>query len=242
MLSSFARKSSRAAAAGILAASTLLTACTAPVSAPEAKVQAQSRAQARVEARIAKDIEAQAQALTPPAVRVMPVEAEPVAPATQSPLAYVPSGLSPLTAMLLYADKLRQLGSGELAAELSRLGDPADSPTTQMQVALALAQTRAPADLTRALGLMQRVASSTSPEAQPLQPLARALAARYTEQRRVEDDRDRQAQQARDAQRRIDQLNDRIEALRAIERSFARPNAPIQNNGGRTGNGTTPAP
>ena len=28
----------------------------------------------------------------------------------------------------------------------------------------------------------------------------------------------------RDSQRRIDQLNDRIEALRAIERSFARPN------------------
>ena len=242
MLPLFARNSSRAATAGLIAALSLLTACTAPVTAPEAKAQAQSRAQARVEAKIAKEIEAQAQALTPPTVRVMPVEAEPVAPATQSPLAYVPSGLSPLTAMLLYADKLRQLGSGELAAELSRLGDPADSPTTQMQVALALAQTRAPADLARALGLMQRVASSTAPEAQPLQPLARALASRYTEQRRVEDDRDRQAQQARDAQRRIDQLNDRIEALRAIERSFARPNAQIQNNGGRTGNGTTPAP
>ena len=240
MLSSFARQSSRAATVGLLAASSLLMACTAPVSAPEAKAQAQSRAQAKVEAKIAKEIEAQA--LTLPSVRVMPVEAEPLAPATQSPLAYVPSGLNPMSAMLLYADKLRPLGSGELAAELSRLGDPADSPTTQMQVALALAQTRSPADLARALGLMQRVVSSTMPEAQPLQPLARALAARYTEQRRVEDDRDRQAQQARDAQRRIDQLNDRIEALRAIERSFARPNAPIQNNGGRTGSGTAPAP
>ena len=62
----------------------------------------------------------------------------------------------------------------------------------------------------------------------------RALAARYAEQRRVEDDRDKQAQQLRDSQRRIDQLNDRIEALRAIERSFARPNpaapAPAINN------------
>ncbi len=218
-------------------------ACTAPASAPAAKVEAQQRAQAKAEARIAKEIEAQAQALTPPSVRVMPVEAEPIAPATQSPLAYVPSGSSPLSAMLLYADKLRQLGSGELAAELSRLGDPADSPTTTMQVALALAQTRAPADLARALGLMQRVANSPSAEAQPLQPLARVLASRYTEQRRVEDDRDKQAQQARDAQRRIDQLNDRIEALRAIERSFARPTAPSQGNG-RTGNGTgaSPAP
>ena len=91
-----------------------------------------------------------------------------------------------------------------------------------MQLALALAQTRVPADLARALGLLQRVIANPSPEAQPLQPLARALAARYVEQRRVEDDRDRQAQQLRESQRRIDQLNDRIEALRAIERSFAR--------------------
>jgi TolA-binding protein len=73
---------------------------------------------------------------------------------------------------------------------------------------------------------MQRVAANPSADAQPLQPLARALAARYQEQRRVEDDRERQAQQLRDSQRRIEQLNDRIEALRAIERSFARPNSP----------------
>jgi TolA-binding protein len=112
-----------------------------------------------------------------------------------------------------------------------------------MQVALVLAQTRTSADLARALGLMQRVAANASAEAQSLQPLARVLAVRYAEQRRVEDDRDRQVTQVRDAQRRIDQLNERIEALRAIERSFARPSTPAaQTNGGRTGNGTSPAP
>ena len=45
----------------------------------------------------------------------------------------------------------------------------------------------------------------------------------------------------RECQRRIDQLNDRIEALRAIERSFARPNTP----GAPTlppPNGTKPTP
>ena len=72
-----------------------------------------------------------------------------------------------------------------------------------------LAQTRAPADLARALGLLQRVIANPATEAQALHPLARLLAARYQEQRRVEDDRDRQAQQLRDSQRRIDQLNDR---------------------------------
>lgn len=169
---------------------------------------------------------AEADALPPPPVvpRVMPVEAEPRAPATQPASLFTLITQGPVAAMLSYADKMRSLNGGDLAGEISRIGDPGDSPTTQMQLALLLSQTRVPADLARALGLLQRVIANPSPEAQPLQPLARALAARYVEQRRVEDDRDKQVQQLRDSQRRIDQLNDRIEALRAIERSFARPN------------------
>ena len=169
---------------------------------------------------------AEAAALPPPPAvpRVMPVEAEPKAPATQPASLFTLMTQGPVAAMLAYADKVRPLGGAELAAEITRAGDPGDSPNAQMQLALLLAQTRVPADLARALGLLQRVMSNPSPEAQPLQPLARALAARYVEQRRVEEDRDKQAQQVRESQRRIDQLNDRIEALRAIERSFARPN------------------
>lgn len=170
---------------------------------------------------------AEADALPPPPVvpRVMPVEAEPKAPATQ-PAASLFTMLTqgPVSSMLTYADKVRPLNGADLSAEIARVGDPGDSPTAQMQVALLLSQTRVPADLARALGLLQRVIANPAPEAQALQPLARALAARYVEQRRVEDDRDKQVQQLRDSQRRIDQLNDRIEALRAIERSFARPN------------------
>jgi len=161
----------------------------------------------------------------PPAPAITPVEAEPVAPATQPALAFSQYGQGPVVAMLAYADKVRPLSPPELAAELGRLGDLVETPITQTQMALVLAQTRNPADLARALGLLQRVISNPSAEALPLQPLARTLAARFTEQRRVEDDRDRQAQQLKDSQRRIDQLNDRLEAVRAIERSFARPNS-----------------
>lgn len=198
----------------MVAAPLLLTACQTPPPAPETPTAA-----------------AQTPTVAAP-VAVMPVEAEPVAPATQPPLAFTPATMGPMTAMLAYADKLRPLGAADLAAELTRLGDPGEVPATQMRVALVLAQTRVPADLARALGLMQRVISSASPDAAPLQPLARALAARYMEQRRVEDDRDRQVQALRDSQRRMDQLNDRIEALRAIERSFARPNQLPGNGGG----------
>ncbi|MDQ7973906.1 MAG: hypothetical protein REJ24_15155 [Rhodocyclaceae bacterium] len=128
--------------------------------------------------------------------------------------------------MLSYADRVRGLSSNDLQAEINRLGEPGDTPALQMQLGLALAQTRSSPDLARALGLMQRVAANNTTDGLALQPLARLLASRYLEQRRVEDDRDRQVQQLRDAQRRIDQLNDRIEALRAIERSFSRPAAP----------------
>ena len=213
---SFARCPALASALA-LSSLTLLSACTTPPPAPPPPPPA-----ARVPA-----------PPPPPVVRVTPVEAEPIALATQPALAYSLRGATPAEAVLTYADRLRSLSANELGAELARLGDPGDVPLVQMQVALVLAQTRVPADLARSLGLLQRVISNPTADAQPLQPLARLLAARFLEQRKVEDDRDRQAQQARDAQRRIDQLNDRIEALRAIERSFARPNAPAPAHGGK---------
>ncbi|WP_237288583.1 hypothetical protein [Variovorax sp. PAMC 28711] len=182
------------------------------------------------------------QATLPPAPppTLAPVEVEPAAPATQPASLFTLITQGPVSAMLSYSEKVRSLNGNELNAELARLGEPGDVPTAQMQTALALAQTRVPADLARAVGLLQRVAANTSAEARPLHPLARMLAARYLEQRRIEDDRDRQVAQLRDAQRRIDQLNDRIEALRAIERSFARP-----ANGAAAApasNGAKPAP
>ena len=56
------------------------------------------------------------------------------------------------------------------------------------------------------------------------------LANRLMDQRRLEDATERQAQQLRDSQRRIDQLNERLEAMRAIERSLTtRPPAAAPN-------------
>ena len=187
---------------------------------------------------------------SPPAV--LPVEVEPTPPATQPASIFTLMTQGPVAAMLQYGEKVRGMSGGELSTELQRIGDPGDSPSIQMQTALLLAQTRAPADLARALGLLQRVSTSSAPDAKPFQPLARTLAARYNEQRRVEDDRDRQVAQLRDAQRRIEQLNDRIEALRAIERSFSRPAATTPNGAGtpagiaapavNSGNGAKPGP
>lgn len=170
---------------------------------------------------------AAAPAPAPPPV-LQPVEAEPRAPATQlQPPAPGPLDAGgPVGAVLAHAERIRGLSGAELNAEIARQGEAAaagGNPVAQMQQALALTQTRVYADLVRALGLLQRVSADASPEAQALRPLARLLATRLQEQRRAEEERDRLGQQLRDAQRRLDQLSDRLEALRAIERSFGRP-------------------
>ncbi len=136
--------------------------------------------------------------------------------------------------MLAYADQLR-LAQRHLSwpHELARLGDPGDAPLVQMQAAMVLAQTRVPADLARSLGLLQRVISNPTADAQPLQPLARLLA-RASGTAQVEDDRDTPgpAGARRPAPHRPAATTG-IEALRAIERSFARPNAPAPSNGSK---------
>lgn len=95
-----------------------------------------------------------------------------------------------------------------------------------LEQALALAQSRNPADTARALGMLETLARSPSPEQQPWQPLARLLIARLGEQRRLEEQLERQATQLRDSQKTVQQLNEKLEALKAIERSLTQRAAP----------------
>lgn len=127
--------------------------------------------------------------------------------------------------MLAYADRLRLLPPAALGAEVARLGEAA-TPAAQLQLALALGQMRQLPELIRAQELLARVLGNA--EAQPLHALARLLAARYGDQRRLEEQLEKQTQQVRELQRKLDQSNERLEALKAIERSLtSRPAAPL---------------
>ena len=141
--------------------------------------------------------------------------------------------------LLTYADRVRSLTPAELGSELSRLID-ARSPGEHMQQALALAQLRQTPDLIRAQDLLTRVLANASPEAMAYHPLARLLATRFGEQRRFEDLLDKQVQQTRETQRRLDQTAERLEALKAIERSLGARvpamAAPLTNNGNNSKN------
>lgn len=176
-----------------------------------------------------------------PALAALPTEPDisPVASLTSAEPAPVPTpaitgtqlfALGDLVSLMEHAERLRSFPPAELLSHIATMGDPGNNPVRQMQLALALSYTNQPPDTARALGLLQRVINHTAPESAALKPLARLLAAKLMNQRRLEDTVDRQAQQLRDSARRIEQLNERLEAMRAIERSLLpRPPAPGSN-------------
>lgn len=176
----------------------LLVACAAPVAPPPAE---------------------------PMRTLVLPAAPAPAAPPPASPVAAAPApqGAHPLEAALGYAERVRSLPPAELAQEVQRLGDTGYAPLRALQLAVALGQSRTPPNVTRAQALLQRVLADPDGDAQALKPFARLLAVQLAEQRRADEQAERQAQQLRDAQRRIEQLNDRLEAVRAIERSLPGP-------------------
>jgi DNA repair ATPase RecN len=122
--------------------------------------------------------------------------------------------------MLGYADRIRAMHPTDLAQEINRLSDGGGTAARLMQLAIALVHSKVPANMLRAQALLQRVLGQNEQDARALHPLARLLSVQLAEARRAEEQIERQNQALRDAQRRIDQLNDRLEAVRAIERSL----------------------
>lgn len=150
-----------------------------------------------------------------------PMRLQPAAPAAAPAPAPAPPAAngSPVEAVLAYADRLRQMPAAEVTQEIQRLGDTGYTPVRAMQLALALAHSRNGGNAGRAQSLLQRVLAQADGEAPTLHGLARLLAAQLAEQRRNDEQAERQQQLLREAQRRIDQLSERLEAVRAIERS-----------------------
>ncbi|MDE2372275.1 MAG: hypothetical protein KGN16_25120, partial [Burkholderiales bacterium] len=114
--------------------------------------------------------------------------------------------------------RLAALTPADLAAEIARAKP--ETPQASVDLALALAIERGPGDLARAQALLEPLVKDEGEAAQPWRALARWLAARIADQRRSDDQIERLNQQLRDTQRRLDQANDKLAALKAIERSL----------------------
>lgn len=148
-------------------------------------------------------------------------------------LVTVPAPVEPADAaardFVAFYDRVRTLTPQEAAQEVARLGPGTTvaSPQAAVELAVLLGQTRALGDANRAVGVLDAVLKTAGPAAEAWHPPARLLLARYTEQRRLEDQIERLSPQLRDSQRKVEQLNAQVEALKAIERSLS-VHAPVR--------------
>jgi hypothetical protein len=132
-------------------------------------------------------------------------------------------------------DRFSTLNTADLSVEANRSVD-LSSVQAQIDQALALAQTHVAGDAARAQAMADQVIHNTSPQADPWRGPARLLFSLLAEQRRAEDLAEQRAQQLRDAQRdnqrKLDQLNEKLEQLKAIERSLNTRPAPAASKPG----------
>lgn len=105
----------------------------------------------------------------------------------------------------------------DIAREVAALNAQPRTPAQVVRKAMVLSQGRSSSELLQAQVQLDSVAGFGTPQAEQLKPLVSLLATRLAEQRRLADNIERLNQQLRDSQRRNEQLNEKLEALKAIE-------------------------
>lgn len=163
---------------------------------------------------------------SPPLPEAPPPVVEVEAPRPLPP----PDEVGPL---LSYHQSLRRMSQGELVKELSGLGLQQRSPRVALQMGMVLMLTRGNGDLARAQALLDSVATSAEVEAAPFRLLAQMLSSNCAETRRLAEHADKLTAQQKDNQRRIDQLNEMLEGLKAIERTLPARPAPTPQGGNK---------
>jgi len=151
------------------------------------------------------------------AAPLLPPLPPPPAPAQLTLLVAPQDEVAPL---LAYHQSLRKMTQGELLKELSGLSLQQKTPKLQLQSAMVLSLTRGNGDLARAQAQFDIVATEAEPEAQGLRQLAQFLSAQCADLRRAIDDGERLRAQLKDNQRKNEQLNETLEALKEIERGL----------------------
>ncbi len=142
-----------------------------------------------------------------------------------------------LRAILAFYRKSRGMSRAELIAERKALEGGEGRALDELRLAMLLGHERS--DLVRALGLLDGIARSDSPQALALQPLARLLSDQYAERLKLETQVDRLGANIRDAEKRAAaasaqarELQDKIDALAEIERNLpGRPAPPVPTGG-----------
>lgn len=119
-----------------------------------------------------------------------------------------------------YYQSLRERPPGELRAELARLDAQPWTVWTALKKTAILSLLPGSNEVARTQALLDSLLYSSDPEAVELKPLLQLLSANFAERKRLIDQAESLHQQIREGQRRITQLNQMLEGLKAIERSL----------------------
>lgn len=133
-----------------------------------------------------------------------------------------------LSALLDFYQSSQKLSAGEQARTRSALAARPQNPQTMLQQAILYGYERNNADLSHAIALLDAVQKSDDPSATNLRAFAGLLAEQYAERQRLGAQMDKLGQLAKDSQKRAEQLQDKLDALAAIERNLpTRPATPL---------------
>lgn len=168
-----------------------------------------------------------------PAASPAALPTAPAAPPDATSQSVVPAVVLPaatrhaLIAALAYRQGLQGMSASEIARERSQLAATTGNPENQMRLALLYAQTRtSTGDPAKALALAETLLKSNDPAAVALQPLAALLVEQLTERVRLEGVQERLQTQGKENQRKIHDLQEKLERLANIERSLPARSAP----------------
>jgi hypothetical protein len=128
--------------------------------------------------------------------------------------------------LLAYHRSLDGSSQSELNKELGALNYAPAGAETEVRKAMVLGAMRDSARLARARTILAGVLLMDDADALALRPLVEWMINNNTELRRLILLNDRQAQQLKDIQRRSDQANEKLEAMKRIESS--QPASPIE--------------
>ena len=143
-----------------------------------------------------------------------------------------PPSIGGVAEALAYRQALVRMSASDLAREQVIQARSGTDPDAQMRLALLLTQPRHGAsDPGRALSLLEAILKNNTPEALALHPLARLLAEQLQERLRQEAAQERLNGQLRESQRRVQELQEKIDRLAEIERSL--PKRPMSITPGK---------
>lgn len=142
-----------------------------------------------------------------------------------------------------YYQKIRLSPQAEIGKTLLELNGLSKTPYREMQRAMLLGLLHGSGDLARAQAILDGILKSNDAASDYLKPAAHFLTGHNAELRRFDEVIEKQNQQLKEVQRRADQLAQKLEDIKTIERQLpSRPRNPLGSSAASAASGSEAKP